>query len=104
MKELRLALHYLIFGWYYRRVEQHYKERTFKNSVLNLWDNYQHSKFVIKGLEEVIHKASKREAKMRSKISILELRARGITQETLDPLNEMFGTDLKGISKEEKQN
>ena len=85
MKELRLALHYLIFGWYYRRVEQH-------------------SKFVIKGLEEVIHKASKREAKMRSKISILELRARGITQETLDPLNEMFGTDLKGISKEEKQN
>ena len=35
---------------------------------------------------------------MRSKISNLELKLMGITQDKIDPINEMFGTDLKGKS------
>lgn len=104
MKHLKLKIHHWLFKWYYRKCGDHFKERTFRASVLNLIDNYEHTLFREKGLDEVIRNASKREQEMRSYISNLELRLKGVSQEMIDPFNDMFGTDLKGISKEERNN
>ena len=41
---------------------------------------------------------------MRSKISSLELQLKGVPQEMIDPMNKAFGTNLKGVSKEQRNN
>ena len=56
------------------------------------------------GLNEVLRSASRREIEMRSKISNLELKLRGVMQDDIDPLNKMFGTDLQGKSTAERDN
>ncbi|BFP39520.1 hypothetical protein FGF1_03650 [Flavobacteriaceae bacterium GF1] len=104
MKRLKLKIHHIVFKWYYKKSSDHFKERTFKKSVKNLIDNYEHAIFREKGLEEVIRNASKREQEMRTKISNLELKLRGVPQHVIDPLNKMFGTDLKGVSDQEQNN
>ena len=99
-----LKLNHLVFWWYYNRVPKFFHQWTILKSIRLLKDNYEHSQFIIKGNEEVISNASKRERQMRTKISNLELRLMGITQDQIDPLNKMFGTDLKGKSTLERDN
>lgn len=99
-----LKLNHLVFWWYYKRVPNFFHQWTILKSIRLLKDNYEHSQFIIKGNEKVISNASKRERQMRTKISNLELRLMGITQDQIDPLNKMFGTDLKGKSTLERDN
>ena len=99
-----LKLNHLVFWWYYKRVPNFYHQWTILKSIRLLKDNYEHQEFVIKGKSEVISGAIKREREMQSKISNLELRLMGITQDKIDPLNKMFGTDLKGKSTFERDN
>lgn len=99
-----LKLNHLVFWWYYKRVPNFFHQWTILKSIRLLKDNYEHSQFIIKGNVEVISNASKRERQMRTKISNLELRLMGITQDQIDPLNKMFGTDLKGKSTLERDN
>ena len=99
-----LKLNHLVFWWYYKRVPNFFHQWTILKSIRLLKDNYEHSQLIIKGNEEVISNAIKRERQMRTKISNLELRLMGITQDQIDPLNKMFGTDLKGKSTLERDN
>ena len=99
-----LKLNHLVFWWYYKRVPNFFHQWTILKSIRLLKDNYEHSQFIIKGNEEVISNAIKRERQMRTKISNLELQLMGITQDQIDPLNKMFGTDLKGKSTLERDN
>ncbi len=104
MKEIKLRINQFVFGWYYKKVPVFFRKWNFVKSVKLLIDNYEHSEFRINGLEEVIRNASNREREMRTEISNFQLRLKGIPQDKIDQVNKIFGTDLKGISKEEQNN
>lgn len=104
MKKIILKINHVLFWWYYNRVSEHFRQWTFFKSVRLLIDNYEHALYREKGLNEVVDKAIKIEEEMKSEISTLRLRAMGVSQEQIDPLNKMLGTELKGISKQERDN
>jgi len=99
-----LKLNHIVFWWYYSRVPKFFHKWTILKSVKLLVSNYEHAEFRYDGLNEVLINASKREVKMRTQISNLELKLMGISQDKIDPLNAMFGTDLKGKSNLERDN
>lgn len=99
-----LRLNRIIFWWYYKRVPEFFHSWTILKSISILKQSYEHQVYINKGLDEVISNASKREVEMRSRISNLELKLRGVPQSMIDPLNKMLGTDLKGKSNEETNN
>ena len=99
-----LELNHIVFWWYYKRVPVFFHKWTILKSITLLKQNYEHAEFRYDGLNEVLKNASKHEIEMRSKISNLELKLMGITQDKIDPINEMFGTDLKGKSTFERDN
>lgn len=103
-QSILLRLNHIIFWWYYKRVPIFFQKWTILKSIRLLKDNYEHALFREKGLNEVLVNASKREYEMRSHISNLELKLRGITQDQIDPINKIFGTDLKGKSTLERDN
>lgn len=104
LKRIILKVNHILFWWYYKRVPEFFHQWTLLKSINLLKQNYEHSLFREKGLEEVIKNASKREQEMRTQISNLELKLKGIPQESIDALNKMFGTSLKGVSKQERSN
>ena len=103
-ESLRLKWNHLIYWRYYKRVPEFYRQWCYLKSMELLKQNYEHHKLIIKGNEEVISNAIKRERENILKIANLELRAKGITQEQIDRVQRPFGTDLKGISKAETDN
>lgn len=102
--KLILKLNHVLFWWYYKRVPEFFHQWPMLKSISLLKQNYESALFREKGLNEVISGAIKREREMQSKISNLELRAMGISQDVIDPINKIFGTNLKGKSNEEKEN
>lgn len=102
--KILLIFNHIVFWWYYKRVPDFFHQWTILKSIRLLKQNYEHSEFRCKGLNEVSLNASKREIEMRTKISSLELKLMGITQDKIDPLNKMFGTNLKGKSTQERDN
>lgn len=99
-----LRVNHIVFWWYYKRVPKFFHQWTILKSISLLKQNYEHAEFRYDGLNEVLKNASKREIEMRSTISNLELKLRGITQDQIDPINKIFGTDLKGKSTLERDN
>lgn len=104
MSSAVLKLNHLIFWWYYKRVPEFYHKWTILKSISLFKQNYEHAEFRYDGLNEVLKNASKREIEMRTKISNMELRLMGVTQDKIEGINEMFGTDLKGKSTLERDN
>lgn len=104
MRNLKLKINRFLFKAYYDRVPEFFHKWTILKSLKLLVQNYEHSQSQVESLEVVIRNASKREIEMRTKISSLELRLKGIRQDALDKVNNIFGTDLKGISKQETDN
>ena len=104
MNKYILKLNHIIFWWYYKRVPELFHKWTILKSIKILVDNYEHAEYRYNGLEKVLKNASKREVEMRSEISNLKLKLMGVSQDVIDPLNKMFGTDLKGKSNEETNN
>lgn len=103
-KELLLKINHILFWWYYKRVPEHFHSWTLLKSITILKDNYEHSEFRNKQAQEVINSAIKTEEQMTREISNLTLRLKGVPQKMIDPLNEAFGTNLKGLSNEEINN
>lgn len=104
MKRLTLKINHIIFWWYYKRVPLFFHRWTILKSIRLLVSNYEHQIVITEGLEGVIRNASKREREMTAQISNLQLKINRVPQSQIDPFNEMFGTNLKGISREEKDN
>ena len=104
MKKLLLKINHILFWWYYKRVPAFFHKWTLLKSIKLLVANYEHQVFITKGLEGVVKNASKREREMTTQISNLQLKLNRMSQSTIDPLNEMFGTNLNGISREERDN
>jgi len=104
MEKIILKINHILFWWYYKRVPKFFHKWTLLKSITLLKQNYEHSEFRCNGLEEVIRNASKREREMTTEISNLKLNLMGVSQETIDKFNKAFGTNLKGVSKEENQN
>ena len=102
--KLILRLNHIVFWWYYKRVPDFFHKWPILKSISLLKENYEHALLHEKSLNEVINVAIKREAEMKSVISTLQLKVMGITQDKIDPLNKMFGTDLRGKSIEERDN
>ena len=103
-EKLILKLNHILFWWYYKRVPVFFHKWTILKSIKILVDNYEHAEYRYDGLEEVVRNASKRETEMRSEISSLKLKLMGVSQEVIDPLNKMFGVNLKGKSTQERDN
>jgi len=104
MDKYYLKLNQFLFSFYYKRVPVFFIKWTFVKSIKLLIDNYEHSEFRINGLEQVIKNASTREKEMQTEISNLRLKLKGMPQEQIDKVNKIFGTELKGISREEQNN
>lgn len=97
-----LKLNHLVFWWYYKRVPVFFHKWTILKSIRLLKQNYEHAEFRYNGLWEASLKASQREVEMRSEISSLKLELKGVTQEQIDPMNKIFGTDISVKSKLER--
>lgn len=104
MKDIYLKINHLVFSWYYKRTPEFFRKWTILKSISLLIQNYNHSIIEVEGLEQVIRNASAREIEMTTKISNLELKIMGVTQDKIDPINNIFGTNLKGKSIEERDN
>lgn len=104
MKKIYLKINHFVFSWYYKRTPEFFRKWTIFKSISLLIQNYNHSITEMEGMEQVIRNASIREREMTCKISNLELRLKGITQDKIDPINNIFGTNLKGKSIEERDN
>jgi hypothetical protein len=104
MNRFVLKAHHFLFRAYYKRVPEFFHQWTIIKSISLLSQNYTHNESRYDGLETVLASAIDREKKLMSELSNLRLRASGISQEFIDPLNEIFGTNLKGISKQEREN
>lgn len=103
-KEIILKFNHIVFWWYYKRVPEFFRKWTILKSIKILVDNYEHAEYRYEGLQQVVRNASNREVEMRSKISSLELKLMGVSQDVLDPLNKMFGVNLQGKSTQERDN
>ena len=99
-----LKVNRIVFFWYYKRVPEFFNQWTILKSISLLKQNYEHKDFIIKGNNEVISGAIKRETEMRTEISNLKLKLMGVSQDVIDPLNEIFGVNLKGKSTLERDN
>lgn len=104
MTNLKLKINHFLFKEYYNIVPVFFHKWTILKSLKLLVQNYEHSQSQVESLEVVVRNASKREIEMRREISNLELRLKGVRQDTLDKVNNIFGTDLKDISKQESNN
>lgn len=104
MKKIILKINHIVFWWYYKRVPKFFHKWTILKSITLLVRNYEHAELRYEGLERVVINASKRERKMQTEISNLRLKLAGVSQDVIDPLNEIFGTKLKGKSQEERDN
>ena len=104
MKEIKLKLNRILFWWYYKRVPIFFHKWPILKSIDLLKQNYEHCESRYEGLETVVSNASKREIEMRTEISNLRLKILGVSQETINPINKAFGTNLKGKSKQERDN
>ena len=103
-KSAILKLNHIVFWWYYKRVPSFFHKWTILKSIELLKGNYESAQFRFEGINEVCKNASEREIEMRSKILNLELRLMGVTQDKIEPINKMLGTDLKGIPTSERDN
>ena len=99
-----LKFNHIVFWWYYKRVPNFFHQWTILKSIRLLKDNYEHALYREKGLNAVISGAIKREREMQNEISNMKLTMMGITQDKIDPINKMFGTDLKGKSTQVRDN
>jgi len=99
-----LKANHILFWWYYKRVPKFFHKWTILKSLMLLKQNYEHAEFRYEGLNEVVRNASKREREMTTEISSLRLKLMGVSQDVIDPLNEIFGTNLKGKSTFERDN
>ena len=104
MKLLLLKVNHILFWWYYKRVPKFFHKWTILKSITLLKQNYEHAEFRYKGLNEVVRNASKRESEMTTEICNLKLKLMGVSQNVIDPLNEILGTNLKGKSTFERDN
>lgn len=99
-----LKVNHILFWWYYKRVPKFFHKWTILKSISLLKQNYEHAEFRYEGLNEVVRNASKREREMTTEISNLRLKLMDVSQDVIDPLNEIFGTNLKGKSTFERDN
>lgn len=104
LKQISLKINHILFWWYYKRVPEFFHQWPMLKSISLLKQNYEHALFIKKGLNGVISGAVKREGDMRQEISNLKLKLMGISQSDVDSINAIFGTNLKGKSKEENEN
>jgi len=104
MKEIILKINHIIFWWYYKRVPTFFNQWTILKSISLLRQNYEHKDFIIKGNDEVISNAIKREREMTLTMSNLQLKLKGVPQDELDKVNKIFGINLQGKSNLEQNN
>lgn len=102
--QIILKINHILFWWYYKRVPKFFHQWSMLKSIRILKQNYESALFREKGLNEVISSAIKIEDEMREEISSLKLKLMGISQSDVDSINAIFGTNLKGKSKEENEN
>ena len=94
MNEFTLRINYLLFPWFYKNVDDHFKQWTFFKSVKLLIQNYRHCRFREKQNEDLISRAIKREDQLNSEISRMRM-MQIATGDQIESLNSMFGTDFK---------
>lgn len=99
-----LKVNHILFWWYYKRVPKFFHKWTILKSISLLKQNYEHAEFRYEGLNEVVRNASKREREMQTEISNLRLKLMGVSQDKIDQVNQIFGTNLKGKSIKERDN
>jgi hypothetical protein len=99
-----LKINHIIFWWYYKRVPEFFRQWTILKSINLFRQNYEHQEFMLNGKDEVISSAIKTERRLQEEITNLKLKLMGVSQEKLDHINDVFGTNMKGKSKEERDN
>ena len=104
LEQISLKINHILFWWYYKRVPEFFHQWPMLKSISLLRQNYESALFREKGLNEVISGTIKREDNMMEEISNLKLKLMGVSQSDVNSINAIFGTNLKGKSKEENEN
>lgn len=104
MVKYKVILSRIFFWWYYKRVPEFFRNYEILKSLTLLVGNYKHQQMINDGKDEVISNAIKREHLLQVEITNLTLKFHGISQDKIDPINKMMGTNLKGKSTQERDN
>jgi len=73
MKKIILRVNYILFWWYYRRVDKHFHSWTFFKSVRLLISNYEHQELLIRNANSVNRTAIKEIDALRQENSNLKI-------------------------------
>ena len=92
MKNIILKLNHILFWWYYKQVDDHFKGYTFFKSVSLLRQHYEHAEFIIKGNNQTIRTAIKENDELRRENSQLRI-SQIATDGQIRWANKTFGTD-----------
>lgn len=86
-----LKLNHILFNWYYKRVDEHFKGYTFFKSVKLLNEHYKHAEFVMDGQNKLIRSAIEEERRLINENSQLRINQIA-TDGQIRWANKAFGT------------
>jgi hypothetical protein len=88
-----LKLNHIVFWWYYKKSEAHFKQYTFIKSIRLLRESYNHLKFVNKGNEDLVKHFGKRMDEQAKELRNIKMQIIS-SPDVTNKLNSMFGTDF----------
>ena len=90
---MKLKLNHIVFWWYYRLVDDHFKQYPIIQSIKLLRQHYEHEVRWHEGTRKVLKTAMQEVDKYRKELS--NIRMQQIANPgTIDVLNRSFGTDF----------
>jgi hypothetical protein len=90
---IKLRFNRIVFWWYYRLVDDHFKQYPIIKSIKLLREHYEHEVKWHNGTRQVLKTAMQEADKHRKELS--NIRMQQIANPgTIDQINKMFGTDF----------
>lgn len=90
---MKLLLNRILFFWYYRLVDEHFRQYPIIKSIKLLRQHYEHEAEYNRTLQKIISKDIREAEEWKKKY--IDLKMQVIANPgTIDKLNEMFGTDF----------
>lgn len=90
---MKLKIHRIIFWWYYRLVDDHFKGYPIIKSIKLLRQHYDHEVLCHQGTKKVLRTAMEEADKCRKELNALRMQQIA-NPGTLDVINRIFGTDF----------
>ena len=93
MKKVKLKLNHIVFWWYYRLVDDHFKQYPIIKSIKLLREHYEFEVKLHEGTKGVLRTSMKEADECRKELHNLKMQQIA-SPKMIDGLNKVFGTDF----------